>query len=206
MQTSGKIEELIERVLEKARSEASAIEDRAEKSAERELERARTREKRTRQAAEDREEKRIRAKRNAELVKISMRERRKLLARESKLIEDLFSQALDDLRSSENKSDRRALLLKLSAEAIEALGVSKVSLAFNRDDRKLIRDADLSGLDGDLSISPEPLNSLGGVVASDKSGRLVYENTFEARLERDYERLRSLVAEKLELDEIEVDG
>lgn len=206
MQTSGKIEELIERVLEKARSEASVIEDRAEKSAERELERARTREKRTRQAAEDREEKRIRAKRNAELVKISMRERRKLLARESKLIEDLFSQALDDLRSSENKSERRALLLKLSAEAIAALGVSKVSLAFNRDDRKLIRDADLSGLDGDLSISPEPLNSLGGVVASDKSGRLVYENTFEARLERDYERLRSLVAEKLELDEIEVDG
>lgn len=205
MQTSGKIEELIERVLEKARSEASVIEDRAEKSAERELERARTREKRTRQAAEDREEKRIRAKRNAELVKISMWERRKLLARESKLIEDLFSQALDDLRSSENKSDRRALLLKLSAEAIAALGVSEVSLAFNRDDRKLIRDADLSGLDGDLSISPEPLNSLGGVVASDKSGRLVYENTFEARLERDYERLRSLVAEKLELDEIEVD-
>lgn len=205
MQTSGKIEELVERVLEKARSEASVIEDRAEKSAERELEHAHTREKRTRQVAEDREEKRIRAKRNAELVKISMWERRKLLARESKLIEDLFSQALDDLRSSENKSERRALLLKLSAEAIEALGVSKVSLAFNRDDRKLIRDADLSGLDGDLSISPEPLNSLGGVVASDKSGRLVYENTFEARLERDYERLRSLVAEKLELDEIEVD-
>lgn len=205
MQTSGKIEELVERVLEKARSEASVIEDRAEKSAERELEHAHTREKRTRQVAEDREEKRIRAKRNAELVKISMWERRKLLARESKLIEDLFSQALDDLRSSENKSERRALLLKLSAEAIAALGVSEVSLAFNRDDRKLIRDADLSGLDGDLSISPEPLNSLGGVVASDKSGRLVYENTFEARLERDYERLRSLVAEKLELDEIEVD-
>ena len=50
-----------------------------------------------------------------------------------------------------------------------------------------------------LTIDDETIQVSGGPVVSDAAGRVVFENTFEARLERARAGLRRQIAERLDL-------
>lgn len=55
-----------------------------------------------------------------------------------------------------------------------------------------------------LTLSPETLDSIGGVLVASTDGRIRFDNTFEGRMERMDETLRGAIAERLEPRAVEM--
>ena len=197
MQTSGNIEDLTARILEKARVEAEEIVERAEKVAVRDISRVRDEMRAKAGAAEAELEDRLAAGREALRAENAILERRRIMEKREEAIEDVFAAALERLRGDSSGADRAELLKKLVREAVDALKLERVEVRLNASDRELALKENLfDGLEGvSVSVAQEPLDSAGGVVVLDESGRIFFDNTFEARLERQREELRAKVAE-----------
>jgi len=113
MQTSGKIDDLAKRIIEKAHTEADAIIEKAEKIAVRDISRVREEIKNKLTATEKEINQQISAGRKALQSEISIRERRKIMARQEQAIEDIFSEALTTL-ANENDTNTVTVLNKLT--------------------------------------------------------------------------------------------
>jgi vacuolar-type H+-ATPase subunit E/Vma4 len=197
MQTSGNIEDLTARILEKARVEAEEIVERAEKVAVRDISRVRDEMRAKAGTAEAELEDRLAAGREALRAENAILERRRIMEKREEAIEDVFAAALERLRGDSSGADRAELLKRLVQEAVDALKLERVEVRLNASDRELALKENLfDGLEGvSVSVAQEPLDSAGGVVVLDESGRIFFDNTFEARLERQREELRAKVAE-----------
>jgi V/A-type H+-transporting ATPase subunit E len=55
-----------------------------------------------------------------------------------------------------------------------------------------------------ITLSPETLDSIGGVLLASADGNIRFDNTFEARMERMEETLRGTIAERLEPHAVEM--
>ena len=197
MQTSGNIEDLTARILEKARVEAEEIVERAEKVAVRDISRVRDEMRAKAGTAEAELEDRLAAGHEALRAENAILERRRIMEKREEAIEDVFAAALERLCDDSSGADRAELLKRLVQEAVDALKLERVEVRLNASDRELALKENLfDGLEGvSVSVAQEPLDSAGGVVVLDESGRIFFDNTFEARLERQREELRAKVAE-----------
>ncbi len=101
-----------------------------------------------------------------------------------------------------NRISYLPILTKLIQQAVDALGVNEVVLAFNQDDYDLVSQ-NLQGIKDNvgnevtitLEVSPEP--SIGGVIARSRDNRHRYDNRFEGRLLRLQQRLHQEIQERL---------
>ena len=199
MQSSGNLDVLIERAKKKA--EAEAIVTRARQAAERDLQRARAEWQARREAAEARVAQALEARRRAALAEIAIQERRAIMAHQEWAVNEVFAAALARLRVVDDPQGRRALLLQLVEEAVTILGVLSVRMRLNEADRNLAVAPGFPDTIGGARVvlDEEILTVAGGPVISDVSGRLVYDNSFEARQARQREGLRAAVAALLGL-------
>ncbi|MBT3295473.1 MAG: hypothetical protein HN919_01585 [Verrucomicrobia bacterium] len=201
MTDNDNLDALIERVLAKARDEAEAMTERAERAAAREVSQAEEQAAKRLAAAEAVVREAALERRRAVQAEVQQEERRAVMNARETAVEAVFASALEQLASSDDAAARRDLLVRLVGQGIEAVGSDSVRVRLNAADQAVARAAEFPKVIGEvpLTIDDEAVAVSGGPVVSDAAGRVVFENTFEARLGRSHERLRRRVAEMLGL-------
>jgi V/A-type H+-transporting ATPase subunit E len=101
----------------------------------------------------------------------------------------------------------RDVLERLIRESAVSSGIQSLEVLVNPRDRSLASQDVLSriasqagkelGIPMSLDISDEPLACMGGVVVRSNDGKVRVENTFESRIERFREAIRTQVAKEL---------
>jgi V/A-type H+-transporting ATPase subunit E len=201
MDSNENLDALIERVLAKARDAATAMTERAEQAAERELGQAEEQAAKRLAAAEAVMREAALERQHAVQAEVQQEERRAVMNAREAAVESVFVAALEQLVALDDRNGRRALLIRLVGEGIEAIGTDSVRVRLNVADQAVARDEafpkEIGGVP--LTIDDETIVVSGGPVVSDAAGRVVFENTFEARLERARAGLRRQIAGMLNL-------
>jgi len=119
----------------------------------------------------------------------------------------LISAALMKLRQrltalAEDEARYLPLLLKYLREGAEAIERDELVAHVNARDRRPLqndwaRRAEEAASNKRLTLSPESLNCIGGVMIASADGNIRFDNTFEGRMERLAESLQRSVAERL---------
>jgi len=199
VQTSGEIDNLITRVLEKAKDEAASMVSVAQRAAEREIQQAKqasdARLARVKAVAEEA----IGARRRSVVSELRLQERKAVMDSQEAAVRRVLSEALAALRAATPDRERREVLVRLVREGVSELGGPAVYVRMNPSDRA---DAAKNGFPGEVDgvevrLEDETLDCAGGVTVTDETGRITVDNTFEARLDRRRGALRELVAEGL---------
>ncbi|SCU82117.1 LAFA_0C09164g1_1 [Lachancea sp. 'fantastica'] len=125
---------------------------------------------------------------------IANKMRLKVLSTREQLLDDIFDAAKMELKSISKKEKTYKPILKAAIlESLYRLLEPETVLKVREQDKKLVEAlkdeirkeyAEKTGRQTDLSISSDYLNkdAAGGVIASDKSGKIVVDNTLEERL------------------------
>jgi V/A-type H+-transporting ATPase subunit E len=193
-------ERIIERIREDAATEADAIVAEAEKEAEGILKEAKEK------AEERRKEILSKGEKEAELLRQRIVANAKLQARKSgldakeKLIQATFSEAEKELSKVASTEDYREILRRLIAEGVSSVGEAAEVIA-REEDKGLISKGLLKDLGKqfgvEITLAPESIESMGGVIVRSKTGRVEVNNTFETRMLRMQDELRSKIAKIL---------
>ena len=138
----------------------------------------------------------------ATLATVAIEVQRDLLETREREFDKLFDAARQRL-ADKARYDYPAALAALAAEAIAAMRTDDVVLALSSDDRPIATDAWLAdllrrvGRDVKTTIAEEPASIDGGLIVRSADGRLLYDNSFAARLTRLRPDLRRELATRL---------
>jgi vacuolar-type H+-ATPase subunit E/Vma4 len=138
-------------------------------------------------AAALREEKQAEVQLNARMRRLQKRE---------ELLSEVFSAARTHLTNTINSPEYKPALFVLTKEALQNLQTNPVILHFDSGSRSLITESDLSELTSSTKLEitmGDDLSSGIGVVAQDTKGHRVFDNTLEARFDRQVVTLRAQV-------------
>ncbi|MDF2591074.1 MAG: H+transporting two-sector ATPase subunit [Clostridia bacterium] len=191
------VEKIKEKILQDSEAKAEAIVSDAKKQAEEIIEKANVR------AAQRAEEIQKKASSDAaEKLKISnsmleLEMRKDILSTKQKLIEDVFQNALDTLNKLDSK-EYESIMYKLFVDAIES-GDEEILLS-NKDKTRLPADfignlnkvVVQAGKKGNLKLSDETRDIMGGFVLKAKGVEINY--SFEALLRMDRDEIEPEVA------------
>lgn len=195
------IDSFTDEIINQAEKEAEDIIDRAKRAAEHDL----------RFAREDADA--IREEYKAKTKKLALQEERKVLRKarqearsklwqkKQELVSRAFDKAEERISEFRNSSNYRDSLIALVREGVESIGEGKMKILVNPEDVEFFTDELLSEMeslfsDAKLEVCPEPDISA-GVFVMDDDERVIFENSYVARLERLREELRGKVAEIL---------
>jgi vacuolar-type H+-ATPase subunit E/Vma4 len=201
MSENENLDALIERVLAKAHEEAETMTERAEKAAGRELGQAEEQARMRLDAAEAVAREAVRDRLRAVKADARQTERRELMNAREDAVQAVFTDALRGMAVVEDRVARRDLLVRLVGEGIRALATERVNVRLNAAEQALVRELGFPAeIDGALvAIDDLTVEVSGGPIVTDAEGRIVFENTFEARLDRVRDALRRKVARMLGL-------
>lgn len=130
---------------------------------------------------------------------------------QSRAVEGLLEHArrtgMERLRELVDSDEYRDILCRLAVEAIDQMSGDSFTLFLTDDDRKRLGE-ELAGevaqaarekLDREVEVrtSDEPIRATGGLQVTGADGHEMCDETFEARLERLWPRLRQKVAKQL---------
>jgi V/A-type H+/Na+-transporting ATPase subunit E len=194
---SESFEKLQNRILSDARLKADSILNEAEEKASKIVEEARAR------ARREADELIARAKLDAEALRRSIlstkvrANRLRLLDEKNKIIQSVMSSVEERLTSLGKSGDFQDSLKRMVTEAAAAIGSDEpiVHVGFpgvSKKDLDSIASALPKG--AKLLIEDNPIDLLGGVIVSDPQGRVVFNNSFRARLDRMETQLLSMVS------------
>lgn len=194
---SESFEKLQNRILSDARLKADSILKEAQEKASKIVEEARAR------ARREADELVARAKLDAEALRRSIlstkvrANRLRLLDEKNKMVQSVISSVEEELASLGKSGGFQDSLKMMVTEATAAVGSDEpiVRIGFPGVSKK-----DLDGIGSALPrgakllVEENPIDQLGGVVASDPQGRVVFNNSFRARLDRMETQLLSIVS------------
>ena len=176
------------KILQSVQDQADAIRQRARESAS-----AKSRETINKARVDaDRYESRMRSAAQIEAKRLLLMKREELILR-------AFELADHKLRCSLEPEMRRTALTKFTFEAAVALGGGRMVVQTNESDRALITQDLLasieqhlaaSGFESSLQVGPT-VDIAGGVIVSKDDGRITFDNSLEARLDRQRWTLRN---------------
>ena len=191
------LDKLQNRILADAKLKADEIIREAEAKAEKVLSEVRQR------AEKEADEIMANARLEAEAIRRSIlsskirANRLKVLDEKNRIVQDVFRRVEDRLSSITSSSRFDEAAQRFVAEAVKAV----------ESDQPVIRlgfkDASKKSLDGVSKMVPkgskvvfedEPIDGLGGVVASDADGKVIFNNSFKSRLERLDSQLLTLIS------------
>ncbi|OLB72807.1 hypothetical protein AUI06_00300 [archaeon 13_2_20CM_2_52_21] len=123
--------------------------------------------------------------------------RLRILDEKNRIVQEIISSVEDQLSSIAKSDQFESTAQRFVAEAVKAVDSDQpiVRIGF--------KDATKKNLDGvsralpkggKLVIDEKPIDDIGGVVATDPEGRVVFNNTFKSRLERLDNQLLTLIA------------
>ena len=123
--------------------------------------------------------------------------RLKLLEEKNRIVQSVLLSLEDKLTNIASDSRFEDALKRFVSEAIDAIGVEQtvVRVGFRDISKKqvdFVGEFLPKGIK--LLLEPQPVDTLGGVVASNPEGRVVYNNSFKARLDRLDSQLLALVS------------
>ena len=194
---SESFEKLQNRILSDAKVKAEDIIREAEEKARQTLEQAKT------QAQKEADETLSRAKLDAEALRrriLSSRiraNRLRILDEKNRIVQQVMQSvedALADVATDERFPDT---LKRFVTEAIEAVGADEpiVRIGFRGISKNQMDAVGKSVSKGTkLVIDEQALDGLGGVVVSDPEGKILYNNSFKARLDRLDSQLLTLIS------------
>lgn len=109
-------------------------------------------------------------------------------------VSEVFNAAVEKVSNDSGASHTEALA-RLIKEGVDVIG-PKAKVACNSRDRKEVASLMRKGVSGlgRLTLDPESIDTIGGVVLTSSDGSIRFDNTFEARLERMKPSLRKEVA------------
>jgi len=145
------------------------------------------------------------AKTQAEMERRRIVANARLEVRKKKLAlqEEYIERALEETRNrlaNLPEGEYFETLVKLTAEAVEELGVDKVVVRSNERTLRLLAErlTEFREAVGNVEvIIGEPIQTIGGVIVESADGRVRVDNTFEARMERFESELRATIARAL---------
>ena len=191
------LEKLQNRILSDAKAKAEETIKEAQAKAQQILEEARQR------ARKESEEIIARANVEAESIRRSILSskvrvnRLRILDEKNQIVQDIIRQVEDQLSSIARSNQFEDTAQRFVTEAVKAVDSDQPIV------RVGFKDASKKNLDGisrvlpkggKLVVDDKPIDDLGGVVASDPEGRVVFNNTFRSRLERLDNQLLTLIS------------
>jgi len=191
------IEALSRAMLSEAKAEAELIKTDAQAKADA------IRQKAQAQAAGERSEILDRARQEAERLRgqvvatTQMKARTLELDHREKLLQSVFTSALQELHSVEQWNNYQEIALSLVREALLQLNSNKMKIRVDEYTRKFLTDQVLEEISKELKVHVsfgKPLDLQGtGVIVETDDGHLQFDNTLETRLTRLQNTLRSPV-------------
>jgi len=178
-----KADSVLNEAREKADTEAGAIVSRGEQEARRESQRI--------------------------LAEARIKARREKVKAQEEMVGRAFESARENMKQlAESKSENyKKILVSLIRESVLSSGASSLEVILDPRDKALIPEDRLNeiaretgaelGRSMSLSVSKEALACLGGVVVKSADGKVRIDNTFEARIDRFRDDIRTLVAKTL---------
>src|SRR5207245_6755966 len=123
--------------------------------------------------------------------------RLRILDEKNRIVEDIIHSVEDRLSSISKSEQFEETAERVVSEAVKAVDPDQpvVRIGF-RDVSKRSLDgvSKLLPKGGKLVIDEKPIDDLGGVVATDPEGKVVFNNTFKSRLERLDNQLLTLIS------------
>ncbi|TMI25443.1 hypothetical protein E6H36_06635 [Candidatus Bathyarchaeota archaeon] len=194
---SESFEKLQNRILSDARLKSASILKEAEEKASKIVEEARAR------ARREADELIARAKVDAEALRRSIlstkvrANRLRILEEKNKIIQSVISSVEERLTTLGKSGDFQDSLKMMVTEAATAVGSDQlvVRVGFPGVSKKDLDSIGNSLPKGaKLVVEDNPIDQLGGVIASDPKGRVVFNNSFRARLDRMETQLLSMIS------------
>ncbi|MDP6459488.1 MAG: V-type ATP synthase subunit E family protein [Candidatus Hydrothermarchaeota archaeon] len=117
------------------------------------------------------------------------------------IIQNAFDEAEKRLEKITLSKEYQNILKSIIAEGVESIGGDDVEVVVRKEDVKLVNKAFLKELRKKLGVnitlSEDSIKSLGGAIIRTRDGTIVVNNTFETRMRRMRDELRSKVAKIL---------
>ncbi len=194
---SESLEKLQNRILSDARHKAEETIKDAKAKAQQILEEARQR------AQKESEEIITKANLEAESIRRSILSskvrvnRLRILDEKNRIVQDIIHGVEDRLSSISKSEQFEETAQRFVTEAVKAVDTDQpvVRIGFrDMSKRNLDGISRILPKGGKLVIDEKPIDDLGGVVATDPEGRVVFNNTFKSRLERLDNQLLTLIS------------
>jgi V/A-type H+-transporting ATPase subunit E len=126
--------------------------------------------------------------------------RLKILDEKNRIVEDIIKSVEDKLSDLSRSNQFQDTVKRLVSQAVDALGSDQsiVRIGFKQISKNNLSDlGDSLPRGSKLVVEDHPIDSLGGVVASDPEGKVVFNNSFRARLERMDNELFTVISSTL---------
>ena len=181
------MEKLHNRILSDAKLKAAGIVEQAEDKSKQILDEAQA------QAQRDANDIISRASLEAESIRRSILSSRiranrlRILDEKNKIVQSVLKSVENSLSNIASSDQFESTLKRFVAEAVEAVGTvnALVKIGFRNADKKSLQSLGQSMPKGTKLLAEETaIDDLGGVVASDPEGKMIFNNSFRARLER----------------------
>ena len=194
---SESLEKLQNRILSDAKHKADETVKDAQAKAQQILEEARQR------AHKESEEMIAKANVEAEAIRRSVLSskvrvnRLKILDEKNRIVQDIIHTVEDQLSSIAKSEQFENTAQRFVTEAVKAVDSDQpiVRIGFRDMSKKNLDGVSkLLPKGGKLVIDEKPIDNLGGVVATDPEGKVVFNNTFKSRLERLDNQLLTLIS------------
>lgn len=136
--------------------------------------------------------------------------RRKIILAKNEIVQKTYETALDELKKLakglNSKYDYWEILYQLIKEAVVTMDEPEVLVKANEKDMKYLiehtneiqrRIQQETGIDTKIKVSPEPIETIGGVIVENYGKTKIYHNTLEGRLRKAFEKLKPELAKML---------
>jgi len=211
MSTDG-VQKIIEEIEKSTGQKVSEILSEAEKKVASVLQDAQNRARQEEQSTVSRGEQEARRESQRILAEARISARRENVRAQEDVVQKSFARARDMLvalveEGRADSVDYRSVLESLVRESVMASDAESLEVIATPRDRQLLSQKTLDKIAGQagtesgrsiaLRISGDELNALGGVVVRSSDGKVRVDNTFESRMERFRETIRTQVAKEL---------
>ncbi len=194
---------IIESILSDARSEADRIIAKAKRALESQQKKAEMEATKIKEDAISRATTEIERIRKREISIAKMEAKRILLGARERLISMALERIRERLSELRREPAYRESLLNLSSEAIGSIGANRVILRFSNIDSKLIGQSFIDELrrrvggEAEVEVRTDLGDDKAGCIALSSDQRVVFDNTYDARIKRFEQALRAKIAEEL---------
>jgi vacuolar-type H+-ATPase subunit E/Vma4 len=191
------LEKLHNRILSDAKLKAAGIVEQAESKSRQVLDEAQA------QAQRDANDILSRASLEAESIRRSILSSRiranrlRILDEKNKIVQNVLKSVEQSLSDIAGSDQFESTLKRFVAEAVEAVGTDNaiVKIGFRNAERKSLHSLEQSLPKGTKFLADETaIDDLGGVIASDAGGKMIFNNSFRARLERLDNQLLTIIS------------
>jgi V/A-type H+/Na+-transporting ATPase subunit E len=141
------------------------------------------------QSQKDVEEERMRV-----LASARLESNRRLLEARDEVLKGYEDQASKYLSEFASSPDYKDFFIRMTIDGVSKIG-DKAVVQINPRDKQLLKDPKLKQLK--VQVSPEPLNSLGGVVVYSEDGKRRVDNTIESIFDERKDELRLKLSQQV---------